>query len=147
MISINTLPKITKRQKRRIGRGHGSGRVKTAGKGTKGQKSRGKISIQRGIAGISFIKRLPLFRGKSRNKSFNIKTIGINVQDLNSLPKNAVVDRKLLISKNILARETPDSLRVKILGNGDLNIPLTLKIPCSKGARKKIEKAGGKIEV
>lgn len=147
MITINTLPKITREQKKRIGRGHGSGRVKTSGRGTKGQKSRGKVSIQRGLAGSSFIKRLPLYRGKYKNKSIKANTIPVNLKYLNDFPKDTVIDREMLIKNKIINPNISLSCKIKILGDGELKSALIVKLPCSKNAIKKIEKAGGKIEV
>jgi large subunit ribosomal protein L15 len=147
MITINTLPKVTKNKNKRIGRGHGSGRVKTGGKGTKGQKARQTIPLMKGIAGISFVKRLPLYRGKYRNKPGRHNTYIVNIKDLNILPKNTIVDREVLISKKIIDKNIVKDYKIKLLGDGELNTPLTVKLPCSKGAKKKIEKAGGKIEI
>jgi large subunit ribosomal protein L15 len=147
MITINTLPKITKEQKKRIGRGHGSGRVKTGGRGTKGQKSRGKVSIQRGLAGSSFIKRLPLYRGKYKNKSIAKKTIAVNLKYLNEFPKDTVIDKEMLFKNKIISKDALSSCKIKILGDGEIKTALIVKLPCSKNAIKKIEKAGGKIEV
>ena len=58
------LQKLVKRSKKRLGRGHGSGKVKTSGRGTKGQRARGKIRLGFEGGQLSIIKRLPLLRGK-----------------------------------------------------------------------------------
>lgn len=144
-MNLSNVPKITKRSKKRVGRGHGSGRVKTSGRGTKGQKARGKIglSFEGGI--VSIIKRLPMRRGKGKNKSLKRKSIVINVKVLNLIPKNAVVDVDSLIKYKIV-ESTAKNADIKILGEGQLTVPLIVKLPTSKGARLKIEKAGGKIE-
>lgn len=145
MVQLNTLVKITKKGKRRLGRGHGSGRGKTAGRGTKGQKARGKIKPTFEGGALPLIKRLPFRRGRGRNKSFKRNPIILNVKVLNFLPKNSTVDLDNLIKQKIVVAEDANLFGVKILGDGELSIPLTVELPTSKGARKKIEKAGGKV--
>lgn len=142
---LESLPKITENRKKRVGQGHGSGRGKTAGRGTSGQKSRGKVSIYLEGGALPLIKRLPFLRGKGKNKPLRRKRIVLNVEALNFLKKNTVVDLKTLV-KNRIVREKDITYGVKILGDGDLAVPLTVKLPVSKGAKVKIEKAGGKVE-
>lgn len=144
-MNLASLPKITTRSKKRLGKGPGSGRGKTAGRGTKGQKARGKIPSYFEGGALPLIKRLPFRRGRGRNKVFKKRPIAVNVKVLNILPKNTTVDLATL-SKHIIV--TADDARlygVKILGEGSLTIPLTVNLPCSKGAKRKIEKAGGKV--
>lgn len=145
-MQLNTLPKTTTKRKKRIGLGHGSGRVKTAGRGTKGQKARGKIPARFEGGALPLIKRLPMRRGRGRNKVFAKKPIPINVKLLNMLPKNSIVDIKSLIAYTIVHKEDAETYGVKILGDGELTVALTVKLPSSKGARKKIEQVGGKVE-
>lgn len=144
-MELNKLPKIKTKQKRRIGRGHGSGRVKTAGRGTKGQKARGKIKPIFEGGALPIIKRLPFRRGRGKNKSFKKKAIILNVKVLNLLPKNSVVDIASLAKNKIIDIDEANTFGVKILGEGELTVPLTVKLPTSKGARKKIDKIGGKV--
>lgn len=146
MIELHKLPKTTARSAKRLGRGTGSGKGKTAGRGTKGQKSRGKIPVTLAQAGISFIKRLPLYRGKYRNKPSRKKPVEVNVKYLNLLPKDCLVDIETLITHHIVDADIARKFGVKILGDGDLSISLVVKLPTSRGAAKKIEKAGGKVE-
>lgn len=146
MTKINSLVRTVGKNKRRLGRGHGSGRVKTSGRGTKGQKSRGKIPVGFEGGQLPLIKRLPLYRGKSRNKSFKSKQIIVNLKNLGALPDNAIVDRDNLIKFKILAKESADQFKIKILGDGEITRALIIKLPISKRAAKKIEAAGGKIE-
>lgn len=145
-MELNKLPKITARKKKRLGLGHGSGRVKTSGRGTKGQKARNKVPIYFEGGALSLIKRLPFQRGKARNKVFKRKPIGINVKYLNLLPKNSTVDIKTLVAKNIVREADAKIYGVKILGDGELHVALTIALPATKGAVKKIEKAGGKVQ-
>lgn len=144
MIKLHQLTNITVRKKKRLGQGHGSGKGKTGGRGTKGQKARNRISLGRGEMNI--IKRLPLLRGKYRNKPFRKKPIVVNVKFLNILPANSIVDLETLAASHIVRIDEAKANGVKILGDGELNIPLTVKLPCSGGARAKIEAAGGKVE-
>lgn len=140
------LPKLPKSPKKRLGRGHGSGRGKTAGRGTKGQKAREKIKLGFEGGQLPLIKRLPLRRGKGRNKSLKPGPIVVNIKYLNVLPKGSLVDLETLIQTRIVKEDEARQFGVKILGDGELNIPLTVKLPCSGGAKEKIEKAGGKVE-
>lgn len=144
-MQLNSLPKVTTRGKKRLGRGHGSGRGKTAGRGTKGQKARNKIKLTFEGGALPLIKRLPFRRGKGRFKSLKKKPIVINVKVLNLLPKDSIVDIELLAKHRIVNRDEAREFGVKILGDGELQIPLTVKLPVSKGARKKIEEAKGKV--
>lgn len=143
---LDKLPKITARGKKRLGRGSGSGRGKTAGRGTKGQKARGRIKLTFEGGALPLIKRIPFLRGRGKNKSFKKgKNMVINVKYLNLLPKNSIVDAAALIKNKIIdANQLPK--KIKILGDGDLAIPLIVKLPCSRSAREKIIKAGGKVE-
>lgn len=146
MIELHKLPKTTISKSKRLGRGTGSGKGKTAGRGTKGQKARGRIPLTLAQAGVSFIKRLPLYRGKYRNKPIRKKPVEVNVKYLNLFPKDSVVDIETLITHHIVDTDTAKKFGVKILGDGDLTVSLIVKLPTSRGAAKKIEKAGGKVE-
>lgn len=145
MTTLSTLPKITKKAARRVGRGHGSGRVKTSGRGTKGQKARENVKLTFAGSSLqaSWLKRLPLQRGKGKNKSFRERATIINVKYLNGLKANTEVTLDVLKKNNVIEESVT---MVKILGDGDLSVPLIIKLPVSKGAKTKIEKAGGKVE-
>lgn len=145
-MQLNTLPKTTKTSLRRLGQGHGSGRGKTGGRGTKGQKARGKIPIHFEGGALTLIKRLPFRRGKGKNKVFKNKPIALNVKVLNLFPKDTVVDLNTLINKKIVDAAQGKMYGVKILGDGDLSVALTVKLPVSKGAMEKIKKAGGTVQ-
>lgn len=145
-MELNKLSKITKRSKKRLGRGLGSGRGKTSGRGTKGQKARGKVKLGYEGGQLSLVKRLPFRRGRGRNISLRHKPLIINVKFLNLLPAKTEVDIKTLVKYGIL-KEEDAGFGVKILGEGSLTKPLIVRLPSSKGARKKIEVAGGKVEL
>ncbi len=144
-MNLSNLEKIITKKKKRIGLGHGSGRGKTAGRGTKGQKARGDVPLDFEGGALPLIKRLPFLRGKGRNKHFKRRLIGINVGLLNNLPKNTVVDVASLAKAKLVKLDEARLSGVKILGMGELQIPLTVKVPVSKGASEKITKAGGTV--
>ena len=146
MSSLHTLAKITNKKSRRIGRGIGSGRGKTSGRGTKGQKARG--TMRPGFEGgqLSLIKRLPLYRGKLKNRSYRARTLVVNVKALELLPTGTVVDSASLVKHHILHADDVAIYKIKILGDGTITKSLTIKLPLSKSAEKKIIAAGGKIE-
>ncbi len=146
-MTLNKLDKTTSRSKKRVGRGYGSGKGgHTSGRGAKGQKARSKVKLY--FEGTpmrkSLIRRMPMLRGKLKNKSFKQQSIILNLKHLNLLPKNSTVDHKTLIKHNLLPKEA-DKHPVKILGDGELSHPLKVTLPTSKSAAKKIQKAGGKL--
>ncbi len=144
-MQLNSLPKITKKRLKRVGRGHGSGRGKTSGRGTKGQKARRKIALSFEGGALPLVKRLPFLRGRGRNKIFKNSTIHINVGKLNLLPAKSVVDLESLLKYGIVKDEAKKT-GVKILGNGELKVALKVRLPVSAGGKKKIEKAHGTVE-
>ncbi len=143
-MKLNNLPKITEKKYRRIGRGHGSGRVKTSGRGTKGQKARENIGMKFAGSSLqaSWLKRLPLGRGKGKNKSHQDDVTVVNLKYLNKLKANSDVTVQSLRDAGIIEKRIRT---VKILGDGEITVALNIKVPASKSAIKKIEKAGGKI--
>jgi len=148
MTKLNQLPKIVNKGKKRIGRGIGSGKGgHTVGRGQKGQKSRGKVKL--GFGGTktkkSLLKRLPLLRGKGKLKSRAGKSLVINLKYLNFLPDNTQVTVEALIKHGIISKSDEERPKDKILGEGKIEKSLTICLPISRGARKKIEKAGGKV--
>jgi|ERR1700722_1812260 len=146
-MNLSNLHKIKAKSKRRLGQGHGSGRVKTAGRGTKGQKARNKVAIYFEGGALPLTKRLPFLRGKGRNRSLQEKPYVFNVSALNIFSKGTVVTLETLAKHNLIELESVKQKGVKILGDGELQIALTVKLPVSKGAAVKIEKAGGTVEV
>lgn len=145
MINLSGLPQIKTKSKKRVGRGAGSGKGKTSGRGQKGQAARGKIKLLFEGGQLSLIKRLPLLRGKGKNKSRGNKPLVINLKYLNLLPDKSIIDMDTLI-KNKIIKEEFKNYPLKILGDGELTKALTVKLPVSHGAEKKIIAAGGKIE-
>ena len=132
--------------KKRLGRGIGSGKGKTAGRGTKGQKARGKISAQF-IGGLALYKKLPLRRGLGNpSPQKRSKPVIIKLASLVSLKPNTTVDILSLIENKILKKDEAQK-GVKILQSGDVKLPpLIVKLSVSKSVKDLIEKAGGKVE-
>ena len=128
----------------RVGRGMGSKLGKTAGKGNKGQKSRKGYSRRPGFEGGQ----MPLHR-RMPKRGFNnprgLEFAIVNVASLNAFPAGDTVGPEELVAVG-LVRQLWDGL--KVLGDGDLNVALTVRAhKFSKSAQEKIAAAGGKVEV
>ncbi len=133
------------KEAKRIGRGHGSGNGKTAGKGHKGQKARSGGSIRPGFEGgqMPLQRRIPK---RGFNNIFAKQYVIINVSDLETrFEDGATVDVDAIVASG-LVKNSRDG--IKVLGNGEITKNLTVKATAfSKSAVEKIEKAGGKTEV
>lgn len=141
---LNKLPKSTERSAKRIGRGQGSGKGKTSGRGTKGQKARGKVNPIFVGSNFPLYKTLPLKKGKgNRSVTEKIKTITLN--DLALFKAKTIVDLNELV-KNEIIKEKEMRRGVKVLSGGELKTALVVKLPVSKAALVKIEAAGGRAE-
>ena len=141
---LNPHPGAKKKAKR-LGRGIGSGRGKTAGKGHKGQWARSGGGVRPGFEGgqMPLIRRLPK-RGFTNNfrKEFSI----INVADLAEFKAGATVNAEILLGMGVLSKV--EDYGLKILGDGELNIALNVEAAkFTASAKEKIEKAGGKAIV
>ncbi len=129
---------------KRIGRGHGSGQGKTAGKGHKGQKARSGGGVRPGFEGgqMPLQRRIPK---RGFTNIFRTEYVAINVEKLNCFEDGATVDAAALIEAGIIKKVCDG---VKILSCGELNKKLTVKASAfSAAAKEKIEAAGGKTEV
>ncbi|MBP0954516.1 MAG: 50S ribosomal protein L15 [Oscillospiraceae bacterium] len=129
---------------KRVGRGHGSGNGKTAGKGHKGQNARSGGGVRPGFEGgqMPMTRRIPK---RGFNNIFAVKAATVNVSDLERFNDGVVVDTELLKASG-LVKKTANG--IKVLGNGELTKNLTVKANAfSASAKEKIEKAGGKAEV
>ena len=141
-MSLHKLPKITTKEKRRIGRGYGSGRGKTSGRGTKGQKARGKVKLGFEGGQLPFIRRLPYKKGF---KHLGKKPLIFNVAHFNFMADGQEITLENLVSLGLVPENWKHG--VKILGDGQLTKKIIIKgIPCSKGANIKIKAAGGEIK-
>ena len=134
----------SKKNSKRVGRGHGSGWGKTAGKGHKGQNARSGGGVRPGFEGgqMPLQRRIPK---RGFNNIFAKKVIAINVGDLEKFGEGSVIDVNELINMGLVKS---DFDKIKILDNGTLSKSLTVKAQMfSKSAVQKIEAAGGKAEV
>ena len=146
MTTLNTISKV-KNKKIRVGRGIGSGKGKTSGRGVKGQKSRSGVAIKSFEGG-----QMPLYR-RLPKRGFNPikkdKIAKINVEKIQMLLEKKIInndeklDLKILIKKNILNKSYK---KIKILGSGNITTKLDIEADfSSKSAKDKIEKIGGKL--
>jgi large subunit ribosomal protein L15 len=134
----------SKHVKKRVGRGDASGHGTFAGRGLKGQKSRSGPDIPRGFEGgqLPIIKRLPGKRGFVN--IFRTEFSVVNVGQLQSFPSNSTVTAEILVKARLIKNL---KFPVKLLADGDIKLPLTIKLnKVSKSAKTKIEAAGGKVE-
>lgn len=135
---------------RRVGRGHGSGRGKTAGRGTKGQKARTGGRIHRAFNGgqTRLSKRLPFVRGLGNsNAPFRDEYTIINIESLDPFAAGTQVRPEDLVAHGLITSTQSKGL-IKILGNGEIDHALTVHAhKFSASARAKIEAAGGNVEI
>jgi|TARA_B110001452_G_scaffold255052_1_gene247116 large subunit ribosomal protein L15 len=147
-MKLNEIIK-TNKKKIRVGRGIGSGKGKTSGRGHKGQKSRRGVSIKSFEGGqMPLYRRLPKRGFKSFNKP-NIAILNLSklqtFHDTKRLNIEQLVDLKLLKDKKIINKKYS---KLKILGSGDLKAKLNITANyVSKQAQEKIEKFGGKLNI
>ncbi len=146
MTTLNFTSKI-KKNKIRVGRGVGSGKGKTSGRGIKGQKSRSGVAIKSFEGG-----QMPLYR-RLPKRGFNIfkknKIAKINVEKLQALIEKKIIKSGEKINLDILIKKkifNKSYKKIKILGMGKISSQLDIEVDfSSKSAKEKIEKSGGKI--
>ena len=141
-----TPPKGSRRQKKRVGRGHGSGWGKTCGRGHKGQKSRSGASIPAWFEGgqMPLVRRIPK-SGPRRIGHVRIEYSVVNIQTLSIFEDGATVSLETMFESGIVKGKNS---RVKILGDGEIEKKLTVQAhKFSKTAVEKIEAVGGTVEV
>ncbi len=134
----------SKTEAKRKGRGAGTGNGKTAGRGHKGQKARSGGGVRPGFEGGQ----MPIYRRLPKRGFTNIfakKYTEINVSDLNKFEDGTVVDANLLKESGVISKILDG---VVVLGRGEITKKITVKAArVTEGAAKKIEAAGGKVEV
>ena len=137
-------PDGSRRPRKRVGRGVGSGNGKTAGRGTKGHNSRSGGGVRPGFEGGQ----MPLHRRLPKRGFTNIfkkKIVVINIRDLGRFESGSIVDEAALVRIGLVKGRRDG---IKLLGKGEITVPLTVKVnDASKNAREKILAAGGNIEV
>jgi large subunit ribosomal protein L15 len=145
-MKLNELspPDGSRRSRKRIGRGVGSGHGKTAGRGTKGHNSRSGGGVRPGFEGGQ----MPLHRRLPKRGFTNIfkkKIAVINIRDLANFESGSIVDEAALVRVGLVKGRRDG---IKLLGEGEIKAPLTIKVnEASKSAKEKIIAAGGNIEV
>ena len=148
MITLNNREKINK-SKIRVGRGIGSGRGKTSGRGVKGQKSRSGVAIKSFEGG-----QMPLYR-RLPKRGFNpVKKKNIAILNLNKI--QSFLDKKNIKSSDLLNSDllkklkliNKNSIKLKILGSGEIKDKVNIQADlASKSAMAKLEKIGGSIQL
>ncbi len=134
----------SKKARKRLGRGVGSGTGKTAGRGTKGQNCRSGGGVRPGYEGgqMPIHRRLPK---RGFTNIFKKKIVVVNIRDLEKFEGGSTVDEAALIQAG-LVKGLRDG--VKLLSEGAIDRAITVKVNyISKAAREKIESAGGTVEV
>ena len=136
-----------KKDRQRVGRGIAAGQGKTAGRGTKGQGARagGGTRLYHQGGSLPFFRRLPFLRGKGFTPLNSVEYNEVNLDQLKDfLPESWVTPESLLEARLLRDPRNP----VVILGRGDLNVALEVRAHrVTKGAREKIEAAGGSVEI
>ena len=148
MISLNNTEKINK-SKIRVGRGIGSGKGKTSGRGVKGQKSRSGVAIKSFEGGqMPLYRRLPK-RGFNPINKKNVAILNLDkIQsyiDKKSIKTSDIVNSELLKKLKLINK---NSIKLKILGTGDIKDKVNIEADlASKSAVEKLEKIGGSIQL
>jgi len=145
MIDLSNLKAVvgSRKKKQRVGRGNASGMGTTSGRGAKGQKARSGGSVPQWFEGgqMPIYRRLPKRGFKNR---FRTEYAVVNIRDLAIFEKGSVIDRRALRDRGKIPSL---NVSVKLLGDGEIAIPLTVKLEkASQTAIDKIAKAGGTFE-
>jgi len=146
MTNLNTTSRV-KTKKMRVGRGIGSGKGKTSGRGVKGQKSRSGVAIKSFEGG-----QMPLYR-RLPKRGFNplkkVKIAKLNLDKIQKFIENKKINQNSEVNLAILKKANivnKSYNKIKILGNGDIKNKINLSVDyISKSAKKKLEKVGGTI--
>ena len=146
MLRLNNLSpnKGSRKQRKRVGRGQGSGLGKTAGRGHKGAKSRSGGSVKPGFEGGQ----MPLHRRLPKRGFTNIfkkEYVIITLADLDKFEAGATVDRQALLEAGLISSK--ESKQIKVLANGEISKSVTVDADkVSQGAKDKIIAAGGTVK-
>ena len=148
MIRLNNRPKINK-SKIRVGRGIGSGKGKTSGRGIKGQKSRSGVSIKSFEGGqMPLYRRLPKRGFNSINKE---KIANLNLDKIQSYIEKKTINTSEILNSSSLKKLkliNKNSKKLKILGSGEIKDKINIEADlASKSALEKLEKIGGSIQL
>ena len=132
----------SRKKRKRVGRGAGSGHGKTACRGHKGQNSRSGGGVRPGFEGgqMPIHRRLPK---RGFTNIFKKEYLLVNLNDLHGFEENRVIDREILESAGLIKKKAAG---IKLLGGGSVDKPLVIKVDkVSRSAREKIESAGGRV--
>jgi large subunit ribosomal protein L15 len=145
-MKLNELkpPAGSRKNRRRLGRGQGSGRGGTSGKGHKGQNARSGGGVRVGFEGgqMPLQRRLPK---RGFTNMFRARVAEVNLRDLNRFAAGSVVDPQALAEAGLIKGAFDF---IKLLGGGEVDRALTVKVDkASAGAKTKVEAAGGKVEL
>ena len=149
----NLKPAAPRKNRKRVGRGLGSGKGRYSGRGIKGQKSRaGSHAMRAGFEGgqMPLAMRIPKLRGNTSKDAmpvgpFRTYTQPVNIRDLDRFDAGDEVTPETLVSKRVIKNTRTD---VKLLGVGEVTKKLTVRVHAiSASAREKIEGAGGSVEL
>ena len=149
----NLQPAQEREDRKRVGRGPGSGKGRYSGRGIKGQKSRaGSHKMRAGFEGgqMPIYMRIGKLRGSTSKDAmpvgpFRTETVPVNLRDLDRFDDGAEVTPESLVEKKVIKNTKID---VKVLGTGEISKKLTVRVHAiSASAREKIEKAGGTVEL
>ena len=135
-----------KKNRRRVGRGISAGQGKTAGRGTKGQASRAGKPVRPYLQGgnLPFFRRLPFMRGEGFTPPHQVEYNEVNLDQLNQFAANSEITPERLADTSLVRNPKNP---VVILGRGEVTVPLKVRVHrVTKGARAKIEAAGGSVE-
>ncbi len=135
-------PEGSRKKRKRIGRGDGSGHGGTSTKGHKGQNARSGGKVRPGFEGgqMPLSRRLPK---RGFRNPFRRDIVTINIDQLRRFPEGSVIDRDALLEAG-LVKKTRDG--IKVLGRGSIEYPISVKVDMiSRGAKDKIEAAGGSV--
>lgn len=139
--------KGAKKERKRVGRGTAAGQGKTAGRGTKGQGARagGGTRLYHQGGNLPFFRRLPFMRGKGFTPINRVDYYEVNVGQLKVFEAKSEINPDSLVASKLVKDH---SLPIVLLGEGEVNAALKVSVHrISKGAREKIESAGGSVEI
>ena len=149
MSTLNTTGKVLQKKKMRVGRGIGSGKGKTSGRGVKGQKSRSGVAIKAFEGG-----QMPLYRRLPKRGFNSFGKINIAIMNLEKI--QTFIDEKTINSNDLINTDllkkmkliNKNSQKLKILGTGEIKDKIKIEADLiSKSAREKLEKAGGTVQI
>ena len=147
-MKLNDLkPNVGAKSKRkRLARGPGAGQGKTAGRGTKGQGSRsgGSVRLYHQGGNLPFYRHLPFMRGQGFTPPNRLTYSEVNLGQLAIFPAGSEINLAALVEADLVRKP---ALPVVLLGEGEITVPLTVRVQrVSKSAKAKIEAAGGTVE-